>query len=106
MAQHPHPQLQGEVRAEPNALTREQVTLATTHCRAGCALGGIVSEWLVFAMGIGIRRIPDAPDAGFVAGVGARDRVSAFHDRSHAGTVIQQGLASSNTCRHTCHFCF
>ena len=52
MAQHPHPQLQREVRAEPNALTREQVTLATTHCGAGCALGDIASEWLVFAVGL------------------------------------------------------
>jgi hypothetical protein len=52
MAQYPHPQLQREVRAEPNALTREQVTLATTHCGAGCALGDIVSEWLVFAMAL------------------------------------------------------
>ena len=52
MAQHPHPQLQKEVRAEHNALTREQVTLATTHCGAGCALGDIVSEWLVFAMAL------------------------------------------------------
>jgi len=52
MAQHPHPQLQREVRAEPNVLTREQVTLATTHCGAGCTLGDIVSEWLVFAMAL------------------------------------------------------
>lgn len=52
MAQLPHPQLQREVRAEPNALTREQVALATTHCGAGCALGDIVSEWLVFAMAL------------------------------------------------------
>jgi hypothetical protein len=29
-----------------------QVTLATTHCGAGCALGDIVSEWLVFAKGL------------------------------------------------------
>jgi hypothetical protein len=52
MAKHPHLRLQRETLAEPNALTREQVTLATTHCGAGCALGDIVSEWLVFAMAL------------------------------------------------------
>lgn len=49
MAQHPHPRSQRNPGAEPDALTREQVALATTHCGAGCALGDIVSEWLVFA---------------------------------------------------------
>jgi hypothetical protein len=52
MAQYPLPQLQRKVRPEPGALTREQVTLATTHCGAGCALGDIVAEWLVFAIAL------------------------------------------------------
>jgi len=52
MAKHPHLRLRRENLAEPDALTREQVTLATTHCGAGCALGDIVSEWLVFAMAL------------------------------------------------------
>ena len=52
MTQLPHRQLQREVRAEPNALTREQVALATTHFGAGCALGDIFSEWLVFEMAL------------------------------------------------------
>jgi hypothetical protein len=52
IAQLPHRQAQREVPAEPNALTREQVALATTHCGAGCALGDIVSEWSVFAIAL------------------------------------------------------
>lgn len=48
----PHRQLQKEVRVESNVLTHEQVALATTHCGAGCALGDIVSEWLVFAVAL------------------------------------------------------
>ena len=52
LAQQPHPQLQREHQAEPDTLTREQVALATTHCGAGCALGDILAEWLVFAVAL------------------------------------------------------
>jgi hypothetical protein len=106
MAEHHRPQLQGEILAEPNALTREQVTLATTQCEAGCASGDIVSEWLVFAMGLTFAGGEFPPRLTLDLLLGVRDRVSVFHDRSHAGIVIRQGLASSNTCRHTCHYCF
>lgn len=50
MAQHHHAPLHREIKAEPDALTREQVALATTHCGAGCALGDILAEWWVFAV--------------------------------------------------------
>lgn len=39
-------------RLDQSAPTPEQVMVATTHCGAGCALGDIVAEWLVFAMGL------------------------------------------------------
>lgn len=39
-------------RLDQSAPTREQVMIATTHCGAGCALGDVAAEWLVFAMGL------------------------------------------------------
>jgi hypothetical protein len=51
-AKQRHPESQQETQAELTVLTREQVALATTHCGAGCALGDIISEWSVFAMGL------------------------------------------------------
>lgn len=34
---------------KPSHFRRQTVAVATTHCGAGCTLGDIVAEWLVFA---------------------------------------------------------
>jgi len=41
-----------ENSSEEGSPSREQVAVATTHCGAGCTLGDISAEWLVFAMGL------------------------------------------------------
>lgn len=51
----------GEAHQHPNGMSADQpifaiVTVATCHCGAGCVLGDIVGEWLVYWSGASISR--------------------------------------------------
>ena len=39
-------------RKSPPAATAEQIAVGVSHCGAGCTLGDISAEWLVFLMGL------------------------------------------------------
>ena len=48
------PAYQAKARGEPEYGKTVSTAIGVSHCGAGCTLGDIVGEWLVFAIGLRI----------------------------------------------------
>lgn len=46
------PAYQAEARVEPHYREAVSTVIGVSHCGAGCTLGDLIGEWLIFALGL------------------------------------------------------
>jgi hypothetical protein len=95
-------QIRAQSQMQDSEPTREQVTVATTHCGAGCTLGDIVSEWWIFGAGLIIAggELRNSPLAGFHTCLEFWSCLPVLHDCADARAFVRQRGASGNASRY------
>jgi hypothetical protein len=81
-------------QVEQSRPAREQVAAADTHCGAGCTLGDVAAEWLVFVFILTFAgdELQTRLTLDFLL-----DRVSIFYDCAHARLVMAGRVAAGDT---------